>query len=82
MTTNWAFQLINDSVAFSRAESFCRSQFSSLIRLDHVEDKEGVLELLQRTGLQPPLWLRSPRRGPSTPVALSKKCESEVEPTK
>lgn len=75
MTSNWAFRLVNDSLAFSRAESFCRSQFSSLVRLDQLEDKEGLSELLQQTGLQPPLWVRNPSKAASTAVALSKQCE-------
>lgn len=75
VTSNWAFQLVNDSLAFSRAESFCRSQFSSLVHLDQFEDNEGLLELLHRTGVHPPLWVKNPSKAASTAVALSKQCE-------
>lgn len=75
LTSNWAFQLVNDSLAFSRAESFCRSQFSSLVRVDQLEDNEGLWELLQQTGLQLPLWVRNPSKAAPTAVALSKQCE-------
>lgn len=75
VTSNWAFQLVNDSLTFSRAESFCRSQFSSLVGLEQLEDSEGLLELLQQTGLQPPLWVRGARPAASTAVALSRQCQ-------
>lgn len=75
LTPNWAFQLVNDSLAFSRAESFCRSQFSSLIHVDQLEDNKGLLELLQQTGVQLPLWVRNPSKAAPTAVALSKQCE-------
>ncbi|XP_056232719.1 adhesion G-protein coupled receptor D2 isoform X1 [Seriola aureovittata] len=67
-----AFQLVNDSLAFSRADSFCRGQFSSLATLDPSEDQEGALELLQQTGLQSPIWVRDSSKAASKPVALAK----------
>lgn len=65
VTSHWAFHLVNDSLAFSRAESFCRSQFSSLVGLDQLEDAGGLWELLQQTGLQHPLWVRRPSEAAS-----------------
>ncbi|AWP06634.1 putative G-protein coupled receptor 144-like [Scophthalmus maximus] len=64
--------LVNDSLDFSRAESFCRGQFSSLSSLDQAEDRAGALELLQQTGLHSPIWVRDPSRASSKPVALAK----------
>ncbi|TKS78032.1 Adhesion G-protein coupled receptor D2 [Collichthys lucidus] len=64
--------LVNDSLAFSRADSFCRSQFSSLATLDKPEDRDGALELLRQTGLHSPIWVRNPSKASFKPVALSK----------
>ncbi len=75
LTSDWAFQLVNDSLAFSRADSFCRGQFSFLATLDQSEDREGALELLRQTGLRPPMWVSDPSKAASQPVALSKQCE-------
>ncbi|XP_070689579.1 adhesion G protein-coupled receptor D2 [Pempheris klunzingeri] len=72
LTSHWAFQLVNDSLAFSKAESLCRGQFSSLATLEHSEDLEGTSDLLQQTGLSLPIWVRDPSRAASKPVALSK----------
>uniref|UniRef100_A0A8C4HW09 Adhesion G protein-coupled receptor D2 n=1 Tax=Dicentrarchus labrax TaxID=13489 RepID=A0A8C4HW09_DICLA len=58
--SHWAFQLVNDSLAHSRAESICRGQFSSLATLDQSEDREGALELLRQTGPLSPIWVRNP----------------------
>lgn len=75
LTSNWAFQLVTDPLAFSRAESFCRSQFSSLVRLDQLEDQEELFSVLQQAGLHPPLWVRSPSKAASTPVGPQRQCE-------
>ncbi|XP_029685244.1 adhesion G-protein coupled receptor D2 isoform X2 [Takifugu rubripes] len=72
LTSNWAFQLVTGPLAFSRAESFCRSQFSSLVRLDQLEDQEELFSVLQAAGLRPPLWVRSPSKAASTPVGPSR----------
>ncbi|XP_018524878.1 adhesion G-protein coupled receptor D2 isoform X2 [Lates calcarifer] len=72
LTTHLAFQLVNDSLAFSRADSFCRGQFSSLATLEQSEDREGALELLQQSGLHSPIWVKNPSKAASKPVALSK----------
>ncbi|XP_026199610.1 adhesion G-protein coupled receptor D2 [Anabas testudineus] len=72
LTSHLAFQLINDSLAYSRAQSFCRSQFSSLASLDQSEDQEGVLELLQHNGIHSPIWVRDLSKAASTSVALAK----------
>ncbi|KAM9858188.1 adhesion G protein-coupled receptor D2 [Aulostomus maculatus] len=73
LTSHWAFQLVNDSLAYSRADSFCKSQFSSLATLDQSEDHEGALELLHQAGLQLNLWVKDPSRSaPNKPLALSK----------
>ncbi|XP_038559048.1 adhesion G-protein coupled receptor D2 isoform X2 [Micropterus salmoides] len=72
LTSHWALQLVNDSLAFSRADSFCRGQLSSLASLDQSEEREGALELLQQTGLRSPIWVRDPSKAASQPVALSK----------
>lgn len=61
MTSRWAFQLINESVTFSRADSFCRAQFSSLITADQAEEREGALELLGQSGLQSRVWVQTPK---------------------
>lgn len=75
LTSDWAFQLVNDSLAFSRANSFCRGQFSSLATPDELEDQEAILELLQQTGLRPPIWVRDANKVASKPLALAKQCE-------
>ncbi|CAJ1068723.1 adhesion G-protein coupled receptor D2 [Xyrichtys novacula] len=72
LTSNWAFQLVNDSLAFSRADSFCRGQFSSLPNLNQSEEREGVKELLQQTQLHSPIWVQNPSKEANKPVALSK----------
>uniref|UniRef100_UPI003AAA3395 adhesion G protein-coupled receptor D2 n=1 Tax=Centroberyx gerrardi TaxID=166262 RepID=UPI003AAA3395 len=72
LTSDWAFQLVNDSLAFPRADSFCRGQFSSLATLDQPEDKEGAAELLQQAGLHSPIWVRDPSKAASKPLALAK----------
>ncbi|XP_042344820.1 adhesion G-protein coupled receptor D2 [Plectropomus leopardus] len=72
LTSHWAFQLVNDSLAFSRAHSFCRGQFSSLANAEQLKEHEGVLELLRQTGLRPPIWVADPSKAASKPVALSK----------
>lgn len=75
LTSDWAFQLVTGPLGFSRAESFCRSQFSSLVRLDQLEDQEELFSVLQQAGLHPPLWVRSPSKAASTPVGPSRQCE-------
>ncbi|XP_072243314.1 adhesion G protein-coupled receptor D2 [Leuresthes tenuis] len=72
LTSRRAFLLVNDSLPFSRAESFCRGQFSSLLSLDQPEDQEEPLELLRQTGLRSPVWVKDPTRAASKPVAFSK----------
>ncbi|XP_068590357.1 adhesion G-protein coupled receptor D2 isoform X2 [Cebidichthys violaceus] len=72
LTSHWAFQLANDSLAFSRADRFCRGQFSSLATLEQLEDQEGVFELLRQTGHHSPIWIRDPSKAASGAVALSK----------
>ncbi|XP_019957904.2 adhesion G protein-coupled receptor D2 [Paralichthys olivaceus] len=72
LTSHSAFRLLNDSLDFSRAESFCRGQFSSLATLDQTEDQGGALELLQQTGHKLPIWVRDPSKVASKPVALAK----------
>lgn len=71
LTPHWAFQLVNDSLSFSRADSFCRGRFSSLI----TSDQKEVLELLQQAGLHSSVWVRDSSRVASKPVALSQQCE-------
>ncbi|KAM3611803.1 uncharacterized protein V6R79_024430 [Siganus canaliculatus] len=56
----------------SRADSFCRSQFSSLATVNQSEEWEGVLELLQQTGFHSPIWVWNPTKADSKPVALSR----------
>ncbi|XP_030579644.1 adhesion G-protein coupled receptor D2 [Archocentrus centrarchus] len=68
LTPHWAFQLVNDSLSFSRAKSFCRGQFSSLI----TPDQKEALQLLQQTGLHSPVWVRDPSREASEHVTLSR----------
>ncbi|KAF6736338.1 Adhesion G-protein coupled receptor D2 [Oryzias melastigma] len=68
VTSQWALQLVNDSLPFSRANSFCRSQFSSLLTLNESENHEELLELLRQAGLTSSIWVgQSPK-----PVAPSK----------
>lgn len=71
LTPHWAFQLVNDSLSFSRADSFCRGRFSSLI----TSDQKEVLELLRQAGLHSSVWVRDSSRVASKPVALSQQCE-------
>nr|XP_020454898.1 adhesion G-protein coupled receptor D2 isoform X2 [Monopterus albus] len=73
LTSNRAFQLVNNSVSYSRADSFCRGQFSSLATLDQSDDRDGALELLQHSGLRSPIWVRDPSKAASKSVALTKK---------
>lgn len=75
LTSDWAFQLVNESLAFPRAESFCRGQFSSLTTLGEQQDQEGALELHRQAGLQSPIWVRDPSKAASKPLALAKQCE-------
>ncbi|XP_047448338.1 adhesion G-protein coupled receptor D2 [Mugil cephalus] len=72
LTSTWAFQLVNDSLSFSGAESFCRGQFSSLVMLDQSEDWEEALRLLRQIGLRSPVWVKDHSRTDSKPVALSR----------
>nr|XP_046241965.1 adhesion G-protein coupled receptor D2 [Scatophagus argus] len=72
LTSHLAFHLVNDSMAFSRADSFCRGQFSSLAVLDQSEDRQGALELLRQTGLRPPIWVRNPSKAAPESVSFSK----------
>ncbi|XP_034547013.1 adhesion G-protein coupled receptor D2 [Notolabrus celidotus] len=72
LTSNWAFQLVNDSLAYSRADSVCRGQFSSLANLNQSEEREGVMELLRQTGLRSPIWVQNPSKAANKPVALSR----------
>ncbi|XP_076005472.1 adhesion G protein-coupled receptor D2 [Genypterus blacodes] len=72
LTSDWAFQLVNESLAFSRANSFCRGQFSSLAAPDESEDQKALLELLQQTGHRPPIWVRDANKVASKPLALPK----------
>ncbi|KAM4578211.1 adhesion G protein-coupled receptor D2 isoform 2-T2 [Fundulus diaphanus] len=71
-TSQWVLELFNDSLPFSRAESFCRGQFSSLITLQQSEDKEETVEFLRQTGLRSAVWVRDHKRAASKPVALSR----------
>ncbi|XP_032434484.1 adhesion G-protein coupled receptor D2 isoform X2 [Xiphophorus hellerii] len=71
-TSQWVLKLFNDSLPFSRAESFCRGQFSSLVTLERSEDKKETVEFLQQTGLRSPVWVKDHSRAESKPVALSK----------
>lgn len=75
LTSDWAFQLVNESLAFPRAESFCRGQFGSLVTLGQPQDQEGALELHKQTGFQSPIWFRDPSKAASKPLALAKQCE-------
>ncbi|XP_029916972.1 adhesion G-protein coupled receptor D2 [Myripristis murdjan] len=72
LTSDWAFQLVDDSLDFPRADSFCRGMFSSLITLDQPEDQEGALELLRQAGVHSPIWVRDPSRAVSKPLAFAK----------
>ncbi|XP_057688940.1 adhesion G-protein coupled receptor D2 [Corythoichthys intestinalis] len=72
LSSNWALVLVNGSLDFSRAESSCRSQFSSLATLDQLEVREGALELLRQTGHQSQVWINSPSKLESKPLPLSK----------
>ncbi|XP_055360447.1 adhesion G-protein coupled receptor D2 isoform X2 [Betta splendens] len=72
LTSHLALQLINDSLEYSRAESFCRSQFSSLATLESSEEQEGVLQLLQQYGVRSPIWLRNPTKAASKSLAFAR----------
>ncbi|XP_068617019.1 adhesion G-protein coupled receptor D2 [Brachionichthys hirsutus] len=71
LTSHLAFQLINDSLAFSRADSVCRGQFSSLASLNRSEERQGVVDLLQKTGHRSPIWVTNPSTAGSKPMAFS-----------
>uniref|UniRef100_A0A3B3HAA5 Adhesion G protein-coupled receptor D2 n=2 Tax=Oryzias latipes TaxID=8090 RepID=A0A3B3HAA5_ORYLA len=68
ITSQWALQLVNDSLPFSRANSFCRSQFASLLTLNESENHEDLLELLRQTGTRSSVWVGQS----SKPAAPSK----------
>ncbi|XP_061673501.1 adhesion G-protein coupled receptor D2 [Syngnathoides biaculeatus] len=70
--SQWAFMLVNESLDLSRAESFCRSQFSSLVSLDQLEVREGALEVLRLAGHQSHVWINNPSKPASKPLPLSK----------
>ncbi|KAM9743587.1 adhesion G protein-coupled receptor D2 isoform 2-T2 [Menidia menidia] len=72
LTSHWALRLVNDSLPFSRAESSCRGQFSSLLSLDQSEDQEELRRFLQRIGLRSPLWIKDLTTAAHKPVALSR----------
>ncbi|XP_068167503.1 adhesion G-protein coupled receptor D2 [Antennarius striatus] len=72
LTPHLAFQLVNKSLVFSRADSVCRAQFSSLASLNRSEERQGVLELLQQAGHHSPIWVRSPQKTSSELGSLSK----------
>ncbi|XP_062418294.1 adhesion G-protein coupled receptor D2 isoform X4 [Pungitius pungitius] len=72
LTSQWAFQLANNSLTFSSADRFCRGHFSSLATLEQSEDQEGVFELLKHTRHRLPIWVRDPSKADSRSVALSK----------
>ncbi|KAK2837094.1 hypothetical protein Q5P01_014306 [Channa striata] len=72
VTSRTAFQFVNDSMAYSKAESFCRGQFSSLTTLDQSEDQEGALELLRQSGLPSPVWVKDHRKAASKSVAFTR----------
>uniref|UniRef100_A0A3P8WH95 Adhesion G protein-coupled receptor D2 n=1 Tax=Cynoglossus semilaevis TaxID=244447 RepID=A0A3P8WH95_CYNSE len=72
LVSNTAFQLVNTSVAFSEAESFCRGQFSSLASMDLEEEYNGAQELLQLTQFHTPIWVRNPQKASTNPLDLSK----------
>ncbi|XP_077418660.1 adhesion G protein-coupled receptor D2 isoform X2 [Vanacampus margaritifer] len=72
LSSRWALVLVNESLDFSRAESSCRSQFSSLATLDHLEVREGTLELLRQVGHQSHVWINNPSKLPSKPLPLYK----------
>lgn len=74
LTSHLAFQLVNDSLAYSSAESFCRGQFSSLATLDQAEDREGVFELHEQYGVQTPIWVGDPSKAAKS-VSHAKQCE-------
>ncbi|XP_053727789.1 adhesion G-protein coupled receptor D2 isoform X3 [Synchiropus splendidus] len=69
LTSDWAFQLVNHSLAFSAADSYCRGQFSALPALDQ---SEGAAELLRQAGLKSYVWVRDPSKHVSPAVAVSK----------
>ncbi|XP_038126969.1 adhesion G-protein coupled receptor D2 isoform X2 [Cyprinodon tularosa] len=71
-TSQWVLKLFNDSLPFSRAESFCRGQFSSLITLKELKENKETLEFLQQTGLHSPVWVKDYNRGASEALALSR----------
>ncbi|XP_061586183.1 adhesion G-protein coupled receptor D2 [Cololabis saira] len=71
-TSHWALQLVNESLPFSRADAFCRGQFSSLITMDQSEEHGELLEFLQQRGFSSPVWVRDPSKAATQPVALSR----------
>ncbi|XP_056134958.1 adhesion G-protein coupled receptor D2 [Lampris incognitus] len=72
LTSDWVYHLVNDSLAFSEADSFCRGQFSSLISFGKPEDQDGALELHRKVGLHLPIWVKDPGQAASKPLALAK----------
>ncbi|KAM6930225.1 adhesion G protein-coupled receptor D2 [Xenentodon cancila] len=72
LTSHWALQLVNESLPFSRADAFCRGQFSSLITVDQSEEQGELVELLQQRRLSSPIWVRDPSKAANTPVARSR----------
>ncbi|KAK7933995.1 hypothetical protein WMY93_004891 [Mugilogobius chulae] len=71
VTSHWAYELINTSLSFSRAQSFCRGQFSSLSSADLEDGLDGVRELLQQTGVNSAVWIQDSAKAPSKPQPLA-----------
>ncbi|CAL8297285.1 unnamed protein product [Gadus morhua 'NCC'] len=58
LTSDWAYQLVNTSLPYPRAQSFCRARFGSLAGLGQPEDQEGALELQKIPGNPSQLWVQ------------------------
>ncbi|KAM6965370.1 adhesion G protein-coupled receptor D2 [Aplochiton taeniatus] len=71
-TTEWVFLLVNQSLTFPRADSFCRGQFSVLTTVGQPEDRDGTLELHRQTAFNLPIWVRDPSPETFKPLALAK----------
>ncbi|KAK0132954.1 Adhesion G-protein coupled receptor D2 [Merluccius polli] len=73
LTADWAYQLVNTSLPYPRAQSFCRAHFSSLAGLGQPKDQEGALELQTLPGSPSQLWVQEEHTGPPPrPLPLAK----------
>ncbi|KAG7280030.1 hypothetical protein CRUP_013577 [Coryphaenoides rupestris] len=74
LISDWAYQLVNASLPYLRAEGYCRARFGSLAGLGRAEDQQGALELWTLPGSPSQLWVQEEHTGPTRALPLTKQC--------